>query len=230
MTSQYGQVTESTYEHAGFGAAFRRGVRPAVVVVDLTRGFTEAGFPTGSDLTETVAATGRLIEAARGAGAPVIFTAIAYSLAEVAGGMVIWLEKAPGMRALLQDSPSVDLDPRLPVEEGDLVILKKGPSAFFGTNLSATLTALGTDTVLLCGATTSGCLRATAVDAVQYGLPVLVPRECVGDRAKGPHDAALFDLQAKYADVIELTAALDYLATVAGRAVVPGAVRRPPWN
>jgi nicotinamidase-related amidase len=129
------------------------------------------------------------------------------------------------MRALLRDSPSVDLDPRLPVEEGDLVILKKGPSAFFGTSLPATLTALGTDTVLLCGATTSGCLRATAVDAVQYGLPVLVPRECVGDRAKGPHDAALFDLQAKYADVIELTAALDYLATVAGRAVVPGALR-----
>jgi nicotinamidase-related amidase len=105
------------------------------------------------------------------------------------------------------------------------VIFKKGPSAFFGTNLSATLTALGTDTVLLCGATTSGCLRATAVDAVQYGLPVLVPRECVGDRAKGPHDAALFDLQAKYADVVELMAAVDYLATVAGHAVGPGAVR-----
>lgn len=225
MTSRYGPDTELTYERAGFGATFRRGVRPAVVVVDLTRGFTEAAFPTGSDLTETVAATGRLIEAARGAGTPVIFTAIAYSAAEVAGGMVTWLEKAPGMRALLQDSPSVDLDPRLPVEDGDLVIFKKGPSAFFGTNLSATLTAMGTDTVLLCGATTSGCLRATAVDAVQYGLPVLVPRECVGDRAKGPHDAALFDLQAKYADVVELTAAVDYLATVAGHAVVPGAVR-----
>ena len=89
--------------------------------------------------------------------------------------------------------------------------MKKGASAFFGTSLAATLTGLGCDTVLVCGATTSGCVRATAVDAVQYGYPVLVPRGCVGDRAQGPHDAALFDLQAKYGDVVDDADALGYL-------------------
>jgi nicotinamidase-related amidase len=93
-------------------------------------------------------------------------------------------------------------------------VVKKGASAFFGTSLAALLTGLGCDTVLVCGATTSGCVRATAVDLLQYGWPTLVPRECVGDRAKAPHDANLFDMQAKYADVVSLDEALDYVASV----------------
>jgi nicotinamidase-related amidase len=180
-------------------------------VVDLTRGFTEAGFPSGADLTEVVAATGKLIAAARPAGVPVVFTAITYTPAEAAGDAVTWLQKAQGMRSLVEGSEEVALDPRLPRTPQDHLIVKKGASAFFGTSLAALLTGLGRDTAVVCGETTSGCVRATAVDAVQSGFSVLVPRECVGDRAPGPHEANLFDIQAKYGDVIDLKDAVGYL-------------------
>ncbi len=204
-------MTEAVYERAGFGAAVRRGERPAIVVVDLTHGFTDPSEPTGADLSEVVAATAELIEAGRPAGVPVVFTTIAYTAAEADGDAITWLTKAPGMRALREGSPVVAIDDRLPVDPGDHLITKKGASAFFGTGLAALLAGLRVDTVLICGATTSGCVRATAVDAVQGGFPVLVPRQCVGDRAADPHEANLFDIQAKYGDVIELTDAVGYL-------------------
>jgi N-formylmaleamate deformylase len=220
MSGLHGAAADLTYERAGFGAPVRRGGRPAIVVVDLTRGFTEDSYPSGADLTDVVAATGRLIEAGRAAEVPVIFTAIAYTEAEASGDSVTWLRKAPGMRALLEGGEAVDIDPRLPRRsERDLLVVKKGASAFFGTGLAATLTALGCDTVLVCGATTSGCVRATVVDAVQSGFPVLVPRECVGDRAAGPADAALFDIQAKYGDVISLEDAVGYVSSLSPRSV-----------
>ncbi|WPB95009.1 isochorismatase family protein [Streptomyces malaysiensis] len=211
----YGVDTNRTYRRAGFGAAVRRGSRPAIVVVDLTRGFTEDSHPSGADLTEVVAATTRLIEAARPAEVPVIFTAIAYTEAEASGDAIAWLRKAPGMRTLVEGSEAVAVDPRLPMRPGhDHLVVKKGASAFFGTSLAATLTGLGRDTVVVCGATTSGCVRATVVDAVQSGFPVLVPRACVGDRAEGPADAALFDIQAKYGDVVTLDDAVGYIGSV----------------
>ena len=209
--AQYGQATEQTYQRAGFGAPVRRGSRPAIVVVDLTRGFTEPDFPSGADLTEVVANTGQLIAAARPADVPVVFTAISYTPAEAAGDAVTWLQKAQGMRSLVEGGEEVALGPRLPRSPQDHLIVKKGASAFFGTSLAALLTGLGRDTALVCGATTSGCVRATAVDAVQSGFSVLVPRECVGDRAPGPHEANLFDIQAKYGDVIDLKDAVGYL-------------------
>ncbi|MBO8196147.1 isochorismatase family protein [Streptomyces oryzae] len=226
MTGLYGAGTEDTYAQAGFGAPVRRGSRPAIVVVDLTRGFTEDAYPPGADLTDVVAATTRLIEAGRPAEVPVIFTAIAYTEAESRGDSIAWLHKAPGMRAMVEGSDAVAIDPRLPLRHGhDLLLIKKGASAFFGTHLAATLTALGCDTVVVCGATTSGCVRATAVDAVQSGFPVLVPRACVGDRADGPAQAALFDIQAKYGDVIGLDDALTYLSSLSA-ATDPRAARR----
>jgi len=203
---------DAVYARAGFGAPVRRGRRPAVVVVDLTRGFTEDTFPSGADLGAVVEATDTLIAAARPAGVPVIFTAIAYSPAEATGDAITWLQKAPGMRAMRAGSEAVAIDPRLSRTPDDVVITKKGASAFHGTALASALVGLGCDTVVVCGATTSGCVRATVVDAVQSGFPVLVPRECVGDRALGPHDAALFDIQAKYGDVIDLADALGYVA------------------
>jgi nicotinamidase-related amidase len=105
------------------------------------------------------------------------------------------------------------------VDPHDHLIVKKGASAFFGTSLAALLAGLRVDTVLVCGATTSGCVRATAVDAIQSGFPVLVPRECVGDRAAGPHEANLYDIQAKYGDVIDLVDALAYVAGLRTEAV-----------
>jgi maleamate amidohydrolase len=202
--------TEQIYERAGWGDRVPRGSRPAVLVVDLSRGFTEARFPTGADLSEVVAATSELVEAAHGAAAPVFFTTIAYELPDLDG--CAWLRKAPGMGILRAGSELVELDPRLPRRDTDALIVKKGPSAFFGTDLGASLTTLGVDTIIVCGATTSGCVRASVVDAVQYGFTVLVPRPCVGDRAAAPHEANLFDIDAKYGDVIELDDALAYVA------------------
>ena len=201
--------TTDLYARAGFGAQVRRGRRPAVVVVDLSRGFTDPEQPTGADLSSQVAATGRLLEAARASGHPVVFTTIAFE-ANLRDGEV-WLEKAPGLAALQEGSPLVEIDPRLERVGGDTLIVKKGASAFFGTHLAATLIAAGVDTVVICGATTSGCVRATAVDSVQSGFRTLVCRDCTGDRARGPHEANLFDIQAKYADVISLGEAIEYL-------------------
>lgn len=201
--------TDAIYARAGFGQAVTRGRRPAIVVVDFSRGFTEPSFATGAELSAQVAATARLIEAARPKGCPVIFTTISYDAAGRDGGA--WLQKAPGLAILRDGTPLVEIDPRLPRERRDVVIVKKGASAFFGTNLAAILAAERVDTVVLCGATTSGCVRASAVDSVQSGFPTIVPRECVGDRAPEPHDANLFDIQAKYADVISLEETLEYV-------------------
>jgi N-formylmaleamate deformylase len=217
----HGRDTDATYERAGFGAVVPRGARPGLVVVDLTRGFTEPDFPSGADLSTEVAATARLVDTAHAAGAPVVYTAISYTPAEADGDAIAWLRKAPGMRSLRDGSDEVALDPRLDRRPADHLILKKGASAFHGTGLGALLVGLRVDTVLVCGATTSGCVRATAVDAVTSGYDTLVVAEACGDRAAGPHDAALFDLQAKYADVVALDDALGYLA--ASGATTPAA-------
>ncbi|MCG3755148.1 isochorismatase family protein [Amycolatopsis sp. Poz14] len=208
----HGTETDQTYARAGFGAAVPRGTAPVLVVVDLTRGFTEPEFPSGADLSVEVEAADALVRAAHQSGAPVVYTAISYTPAEADGDAIAWLRKAPGMRSLRDGSAEVALDPRLERHDTDHLIVKKGASAFHGTSLAALLTGLGADTVLVCGATTSGCVRATAVDAVQSGFNTLVVREACGDRARGPHDAALFDLQAKYADVIGLGEGVELLA------------------
>jgi maleamate amidohydrolase len=200
------------YARAGFGAAVERGAHPAVVVVDLSRGFTEARFRIGSDLSDEVGATRRVLDVARGAGAPVLFTTIAY---EPGDEGLAWLRKAPGLAVLAAGSELVELDPRLGRAPTEPILTKKGASAFFGTDLADRLRRLGVDTVVICGATTSGCVRASVVDAVQYGFPTLVVREAVGDRARGPHDANLFDIGAKYGDVISVDDAVTYLAATA---------------
>jgi nicotinamidase-related amidase len=209
----YDDQTAATYRAAGFGERVPRGRSPGLLVVDLTRGFTEPGFATGADLTATVEATNALIAAARTRSVPVIFTAIAYSEAEANGASVAWLAKSQGLRELVEGTDAVALDPRLERRPGDLVVVKKGASAFFGTHVAAALAALGVDTLVVCGATTSGCVRATVVDAVQSGFHVLVPEQAVGDRAAGPHAANLYDINQKYGDVVDLDDALDYLGS-----------------
>ncbi|WP_231395837.1 isochorismatase family protein [Mycobacterium sp. URHD0025] len=198
----------SAYAAAGFGFSFERGTHPAVVVVDLTNGFTDPAVPTGADLSDEIAATIRVVAAARRVGAPVIFTTISYNRPEQAA---TWLAKTPGLRALREGTPLVDIDARLDVRPADRILVKHHASAFFGTDLAEQLRAQGVDSIVVCGATTSGCVRATAVDGVSHGFPILVPREAVGDRAQAPHDAALFDLQAKYADVLPTSEVVAYL-------------------
>lgn len=197
------------YDRAGFGGRVERGQRPAIVVVDLTNGFTDARQPTGANLDDVVAQTRRLIDTARDGAIPVLFTTIAFDPGRLHTSA--WLRKATGMAALVAGSPLVAVDARLAPRAEEVLITKQGASAFFGTDLAALLTSAGVDTVLIAGATTSGCVRATAVDAVQSGFTVLVPRQCVGDRAWGPHEANLFDIDAKYGDVIDVDDAIAYL-------------------
>ena len=204
--------TREIYERARLGGNVSLGTRPAVLVVDLSRGFTDPAAALGSDLTAVVEATNRLLAVAREGSLPVIFTTIGFEPNLKDGSL--WLQKVPSLGELLVGGEWVEIDPRLGRREEETVILKKGASAFFGTNLSSVLVSQGVDTVILCGATTSGCIRATAVDLLQYGYPTLVPQECVGDRAQGPHDANLVDIQAKYADVVPLKDALSYLGEV----------------
>ena len=198
------------YDRAGFGARVRRGLHPALVVVDLSRGFTDPAFPTGADMTDAVEAAGRLADAVRGAGRAVIWTVITFQPHLRDAGA--WATKWPGCAELIEGTAAVELDPRLPVADDDTVIVKKGASAFFGTNLATVLAAEGADTAIVCGATTSGCVRATVVDSIQSGFQTLVVRDAVADRAQGPHEANLFDMDAKYADVIDLDDALSYIA------------------
>lgn len=206
------EQARSVYEEMRLGRRLRLGSQPAVLVVDFTCGFTDPTCEIGSDLGAEVQATARLLDAARARAVPVIFTSVAYEPDGSDAG--IWPQKFPAVLALRIGERGEEIDPRLGRRPGEPVVRKKGASAFFGTNLSALLVARAVDTVVLCGATTSGCVRATAVDLMQHGFPAIVPRSCVGDRARAPHEANLFDIQAKYADVVDLEDALAYLASV----------------
>lgn len=201
-----------TYKSAGFGASVPRGNRPAIVVVDFSYGFTDLQYPTASDAQVAMARTKEICDLARGKGFPVIFTTIAYHPGEV--DKLPWLKKATGMRALLEGTRLVEIDAATGIQPQDAIVTKKGASSFFGSTLNALLTGSGTDTVVVTGATTSGCVRATVVDAVQSGYNVLVPQDCCADRAQAPHDANLYDMNQKYADVTDSTDILNWLESL----------------
>ena len=213
------EQAREVYSRAKLGQSVTLGTRPGVVVIDFSCGFTDPECALGSDLSAQVEATKTLLDAARAKGLPVVFTTIGFEPSLKDGGL--WLEKAPALGELQIGGRWVEIDPRLERRDDEPIVLKKGASGFFGTNLASILVSQSVDTVVLCGATTSGCIRATAIDLLQYGWPTLVPRECVGDRAQAPHEANLFDIQAKYADVVSLRDALDYVASVPGRVPVP---------
>jgi maleamate amidohydrolase len=205
---------KEVYAAARLGQSITLGSRPAVLVVDFSCGFTDPECTLGADMTAEVDATKRLLDAARAKGLPVVFTTIGYEPSLKDGGL--WLQKVPSLGELQIGGRWVELDPRLEQRDDETIVLKKGASAFFGTNLPSILVSQGVDSVILCGATTSGCIRATAIDLLQYGYPTLVPRECVADRAQAPHEANLFDINAKYADVVPLDDVLEYVESVPG--------------
>jgi nicotinamidase-related amidase len=190
------------YEAAQIGGTIGLRERPCVLVVDFSCGFTDPSCALGSELTAEVVATKRLLDVVRPKGLHVVFTTIGFEESMADAG--IWPAKMPALADLKIGTRWVEIDPRLERGPDEPIVVKKGASAFFGTNLSAILAARQIDSVILCGATTSGCIRATAIDLLQYGYPAVVPRECVGDRAQAPHDANLFDISAKYADVLPL--------------------------
>lgn len=148
----------------------------------------------------------------RGLDVPVLFTIIAY--APGLNDLGIWREKAPALADLVEGTRATAIDDRLARTEHEPLITKKGPSGLFGTPLASMLIERRTDTVVLCGATTSGCVRATAVDLLSSGFRTVIPRQCVGDRVQAAHESSLIDLNAKYCDVMEANEVVDYLQSV----------------
>lgn len=186
------------------------GKKSALLVIDLLQGYTLKGAPLfAPGVVKAVAEMPALLKAARAKKMPVIHTRVFYNADYSDGGM--WIKKAPVLKALVPGNKYAEFCKGVEPKKGELVIVKNYASCFFGTSLAATLTAMGVDTVLITGCTTSGCIRASAVDAVQHGFRPIVVRECVGDRHDGPHEANLFDINAKYGDVISKAEALKYI-------------------
>ena len=198
------------------------GRRPAVIAIDFVRSYTTVGAPFFAEgVVGAVAQTRALFAQARRLGVPVLHTRPIYHPSGRDGGLFV--QKVPALRAMVRGEPLAEFDPAVAPLSDEIVFEKAYPSSFFGTALAPTLTAQGIDTVILVGCSTSGCVRATAVDALQYGFRPIVARECVGDRHPGPHDAALFDIDAKYGDVEDLATILATLETLAAaRAASPG--------
>jgi maleamate amidohydrolase len=200
------------YAAKGLGRPVGMGQHPAVVVVDLTNGFTDPGFPLGADLDAQVAATKQLLDVARAVGVPIIFLTIMFEPDGSDGGP--FMAKAPTLQRLELGSVWGDIDARLERRESEPIVLKKVSSGFINTDLKEQLLALGVDTVLVTGASTSGCVRATAVDACSHGFRTTVVLDCVGDRSIDQHWANLIDLDSKYADVRDLDVVLHHLAAL----------------
>lgn len=187
------------------------GHRPAVLVVDFIEGFTNPESPFGGPWDAALAHTVELLRIARQRNVPAVFTTVEFDLPDIEENLLI--RKAPAVAALARGSPWTHIDHRLPRQSTDLVISKKHGSAFFGTDLAARLAAMQIDTLLITGCVTSGCVRASAVDAAQYGFRPLVIREAVGDRSPLAHEANLLDIEARYGDVVSIEQARGYCVT-----------------
>ena len=184
------------------------GQRPALIVVDVVVGFTDPACPLGSEADDVVQTNIELMNAFHQAQMPVVLTTVVYHNEEQAS---VFRARVPALNLLTPDSQWVQFDPRLPIVETDLQLEKRHASSFHGTDLDNWLRANQVDTVVVTGLTTSGCVRATAVDGLQNNYRVLVPREACGDRDEQAHEANLYDLNAKYADVVSLREVLDSL-------------------
>lgn len=187
------------------------GKKPAVLVVDFIRAYTTPGSALfAGPVCDAVMQTVDILTAARAKGVLVIYTKVLYNKHGLDGG--IFVQKVPVLRTMVEGEPLAEIVPELAPHPQDVVIVKQYASAFFGTSLAPLLTSQGVDTIILTGCSTSGCVRATAVDGMQYGFRVMVPRECVGDRRPEPHEANLFDINSKYGDVVSKQEVLAYLA------------------
>ncbi len=181
------------------------GQKPALVLVDLVRGFTDPACPLGTESDAVIAANQALLAVFHRLHLPVFFTTVVY---REPGQARVFRERVPALNLLQPDSPWVEVDPRLSMGPKDVLVEKHWASAFRGTGLDRCLREQGVDSLVVTGLTTSGCVRATAVDGLQYDYPVVVVREAVGDRNPAAHDANLLDLHAKYADVVSLATLL----------------------
>jgi nicotinamidase-related amidase len=215
-------VQQAYYDKIGFSARLGFGERPAVLVIDMCHGITE--MRDGKmfiDMDAHVPKIQAILAAARAVGAPVIYTTVAYQPDLADAGM--FGKKAVLVQNLLYGSADVEIDSRLPVQKTDHLLVKKMPSAFHGTHLHAMLTGLKVDTTIIVGNSTSGCVRATAIDAISDGFRPIVPHDCVADRAPLSHTVNLFDMDSKYADVVASETVVAYLKGLAGTARVRAA-------
>lgn len=185
------------------------GLRPALILIDFCQGYFDPACELYAGVEDAMASALRVREAARTAGLPVILTNVVYHPSGIDGGR--FFEKAAPLRNFIKGSPMGEFGPGLVPHEDELVVSKQYPSAFFGTSLASTLTAAGIDSVLLAGLTTSGCVRATCIDSMSHGFRTAVVAEACGDRHSAPHEANLFDMNAKYADVVSEAEALAFL-------------------
>jgi maleamate amidohydrolase len=206
----------SLYRAHGITSQGGLGVAPALLVVDMTLAFTDPDHPVGSGQADSLKSISRLLDIARPRGLPIVYTTLAYSSLDMDGAT--WRHKSPALGLLrLDQEAAVTINPQIAPERGDLVINKQAPSAFFGTGLVSVLIPARVDTLIVMGCSTSGCVRATVVDALSYGYRVGVPETCVADRARQPHEANLFDMNAKYADVMADEDVAKYLSSVSSR-------------
>lgn len=210
LTELSDNLTEN-YERA-YGGRIGFGTKPALLMVDFVQAYFEPGCDLYANVDEALASALRLREVAHVKGVPVILTRVAYHESGLDGGR--FFEKARPLRNFLPGSPTAVWPAGLTPVSSELIIQKQYPSAFFGTSLASTLTSAGIDTVILTGLTTSGCVRATCVDSMSHGFRTIVVRDACGDRHAAPHDANLFDMNAKYADVVDEAEATAYLRGV----------------
>ena len=205
---------QQNYERGGFNKSLQPGSRPALLIIDFVEAYLNPASPLYAGVEQARDDAVRLLQASRAARIPIIHTNVVYQPGGRDGGG--FFRKVPALSCFEAGAHpdwaafAKGLEPLA----GETIISKQYASAFFGTSLAPTLTALGIDTVLIAGLSTSGCIRASAVDCCQHGFIPIVVREAVGDRAAGPHESNLFDLQAKYAEVMSLTTVLGYLGGV----------------
>lgn len=195
------QTANDNYQGV-WGQRIGFGQKAALLMIDFMRGYTTEGAPLfAPGVVSAVAESVELLASARRQGIPVVHTNIRYHPGHFADGG-IWVKKAPVMKDMVEGNPLAAFCEEVIPQEDEVVISKQYASAFFGSSLASMLHAQGIDTVVLAGCSTSGCIRATAVDAVQHGFRTIVVRECVGDRHPAPHEANLFDIDSKYGDVV----------------------------
>jgi maleamate amidohydrolase len=190
---------ENVYQRQGFGAGLGIKGNIGLLIVDFVNGFADPAVFGGGNIRDAIAVTTRVLAEARGRKWPVAHSRIVY--ADNASDATIFSTKVPGMQTLKEDAAISHIVPELTPLDGELVVRKTVPSAFFGTGLTPWLVQHRVETLLVAGATTSGCVRASVVDAMSYGFRPIVLSDCVGDRAIAPHEANLFDMGQKYADV-----------------------------
>ena len=189
------------------------GKRPALLIVDFVMAYLDKSSPLYAHVEDALESNIRLLAAARAVGIPVIFTNVVYEKDGADGGL--FYKKIPSLRVFVKGSPYGAFPPSLQPLDGERIISKQFASAFFGTALTDILTTAAIDTLLITGLSTSGCVRATALDALQSGFAPFVVSDACGDRHSAPHDANLFDLQAKYAEVVSEGEAIEFLRSSA---------------